>query len=202
MVASARITAAVKNKERLIQLFEEGGLPWETTSMLGCKAAEGLTKLDANNEAIRVLEELEKRFPKSVRPRQLHALALARRAENDDLTRAQDILGELYALGKRDPETLGIYARTWMDRYAKSGDINDLKQSRDYYIEPFTAGQDDYYTDINAAAKSVFIGTPDDLNRAATYAELVQEIVGTSPHADDYWKTATRGGSASDSKEV
>jgi len=193
MVAAARIAAAVKNKnrERLIKLFEDEGLPWETTSMLGCRAAEGLIKLDANNEAIRMLEAVENRFPKAVRPRQLHALALARRAGNDDLMNAQDILGELYAREERDPETLGIYARTWMDRYASSGDIADLKQSRDYYAEAFSAAPDDYYPGINAASKSVFLGTAEDLTQAATYAEQVQQIVGTTPHRDDYWRTAT-----------
>jgi hypothetical protein len=193
MVASARITAAIKNKyhERLIKLFEEGGLPWETTSALGCKAAEGLTKLDHNDEAIRMLEELERRFPKAIRLKQLHALALARRGHDDDLMKAQEMLGELYAMGERDPETLGIYARTWMDRYLKSGDVNDLKQSRDYYVEAFEAAQDDYYTGINAAAKSVFLGTDEDLRRAAHYAERVQELVGTTAHREDYWKTAT-----------
>ena len=87
MVASARITAAIKNKykDRLIKLFEDGGLPWETTSMLGCKAAEGLIRLDANNEAIRMLETLEKRFSKAVRPQQLHALALARTYVNPSM---------------------------------------------------------------------------------------------------------------------
>jgi hypothetical protein len=194
-LAAAKITAAVqtKNKERLVKLFEDGGLPWETTSMLGCNAAEGLTKLGANNEAIRMLEALEKRFPKAVRPRQLHALALARRKENNDLMEAQIIMSELYALGERDPETLGIYARTWMDRYAVSGDISDLKQSRDYYAQAFDATQSDYYTGINAAAKSVFLGTPDDTTIALNYAEKVQQIVGVAPHAGDYWKTATAG---------
>lgn len=193
MVASARITAAIKNEQhkRLTELFEEGGLPWETTSALGCKAAEGLTRLDHNEEAIRMLEELERRFPKAVRPRQLHALALARRGGDEDLEKAQEILGELYALGERDPETLGIYARTWMDRYAKSGDVNHLKQSRDYYVKAFEGAQDDYYTGINAAAKSVFLGTEEDLSTAASYAARVQDIVGTQAHPEDYWKTAT-----------
>lgn len=193
MVASARITAAVKNKyhERLVELFEAGGLSWMTTSALGCKAAEGLTKLDHNDEAIRILEELERRFPKAVRPKQLLALALARRGRDNDLMKAQEILGELYALGERDPETLGIYARTWMDRHVKSGDVNDLRQSRDYYAEAFEAAQDDYYTGINAAAKSVLLESDEDLRRAARYAEQVQEIVGITAHREDYWKTAT-----------
>jgi hypothetical protein len=104
---------------------------------------------------------------------------------------AQETLGELYQQGERDPETLGIYARTWMDRYAKSGDLNDLRQSRDLYVEAFDGAQDDYYTGINAAAKSVFLGSDEDLERAAEYARQVQQIVGTEPHSGDYWMTAT-----------
>jgi hypothetical protein len=52
---------------------------------------------------------------------------------------AQDIVGALYESGERDPETLGIYGRTWMDRYDASGDLNDLRQSRDLYAEAFEA---------------------------------------------------------------
>jgi hypothetical protein len=33
-----------------------------------------------------------------------------------------------------------------MDRYDASGDLNDLRQSRDLYVEAFEAAQDDYYT--------------------------------------------------------
>ena len=47
--AVAKIAAAIKNKnpERLVQLFEEDGLPWQTSAARGCRAAEGLTKLKA-----------------------------------------------------------------------------------------------------------------------------------------------------------
>ena len=98
MVAAARIGAAIKNKypERLVQLFEDDGLPWQTSAALGCKAAEGLTKLDHNDKAIRMLEKLEQRFPKAIRPKQLRALALARRGCDNDLMSAQEISGELY----------------------------------------------------------------------------------------------------------
>jgi hypothetical protein len=190
---AATVGAAIRNKDskRLIQLFSENGPAWQTSAALGCKAAEGLTKLGCYNEAIQMLETLEQSFPMAIRPKQLHALALARRGEGDDLMKAQEILGSLYELGERDPETLGIYARTWMDRYEKSGDVQDLKQSRDLYVEAFDGAQDDYYTGINAAAKSVFLGTDMDLKRAAEYAERVQQIVGTKPHPNDYWETAT-----------
>jgi hypothetical protein len=193
--AAAKIGAAIRNKnpERLATLFKDGGLPWQTSSALGCKAAEGLTKLEKYDEAIQMLLQLEERFPKAIRPKQLRALALARRGLSDDLMNAQEILGELYEKGERDPETLGIYGRTWMDRYGKSGDVNDLKQSRDLYAEAFERAQDDYYTGINAATKSVFLGSDNDLARANKYAQQVQDIVGIEPRPGDYWMTATVG---------
>ncbi len=190
-----RIGAAIRNKnpERVIELFREDGLAWKTSSALACRAAQGLTELDRNDDAIVMLEEIERQFPRAIRPRQLHALALARRGKGQDLSTAQEILGALYDRGERDPETVGIYGRTWMDRYMNSGDLNDLQESRRLYAEAFEAAPDDYYTGINAAAKSVFLGTPADLTLAGEYAERVQAIVGTAPKADDYWWTATIG---------
>jgi hypothetical protein len=189
------IGAAIRNKdpEGLLELFTAGGLAWETSAALACKAAEGLIKLERNADAIRVLEEVERTFPRAIRPKQLRALALARRNQEGDLRKAQRILGVLYEAGERDPETLGIYGRTWMDRYSTSGDPSDLAQSRDLYAEAFERAQDDYYTGINAASKSVLLGTAEDLNRAEDYASRVQKIVGTEPKEADYWMTATIG---------
>lgn len=191
--AAVKIRAATKNgnSERLIELFTEGGLEWETSASLGCQSAESLTKLKRYDAAISMLTAIEQRFSRAIRPKQLHALALARRAKKGDLAQAQEIVGELYAKGERDPETLGIYARTWMDRYEESKDIDDLKQSRDLYAEAFEAAQDDFYTGINAAAKSVFLGSTEDLAQAKRHAEKVQKIVGGEPVPGDYWKTAT-----------
>lgn len=197
--AANQIAAAVRNgrPERLVELFAKGGPPWETSATLGCRAAEGLTKFGAHAEAMAMLSALGERFPRAVRPRQLQALVLSRRARNngpeEDLATAQDILGELYESGERDPETLGIYGATWMERFTRSGKIADLKQSRDLYAEAFASAKDDYYTGINAAAKSVLIGTDADVARAADLAGEVQQIVGTEPHPGDYWKTATVG---------
>ena len=80
-----------------------------------------------------------------------------------------------------------------MDRYHKSRDASDLQQSRDLYAEAFDRAADDYYTGINAASKSVLLGTPEDLTRAADYAARVQKIVGKEPRPGDYWMTATVG---------
>lgn len=189
----AQIKAAIKNNrpQRLLQLFDEGGLPWKTTAALGCMTAEGLIKLKDNDNAIKVLLKLENSFKKALRPKQLKGLALARRGKEDDLDKAQDILGELYAKNHLDPETMGIYGRTWMDKYAKSRNINDLIQSRDLYAEAFEKAPDDYYTGIDAAAKSVLLGTPEDLEKAYEYAQRVQKLTGTDACVGDYWKTAT-----------
>jgi hypothetical protein len=186
---------AIGNEKRLKQLFDQGGLPWRISAALGCKAAEGLTKLGRNDEAIDMLAQLEAQFPKAIRPRQLRALAFARRAERtgnaEDLDTAQEILAELEAAGERDPETLGIYARTWMDRYERDHDELKLRRSRDLYAEAFEGARDDFYTGINAAAKSVFLGSPADLQRASEYAERVLSTVGTEVRPGDYWRNAT-----------
>ena len=201
MVATALVNTAIRHRrpERLIELFRTGGLVWETTASLGCKVAEGLTRLAEYDKAIMVLEELEKNFPRSIRPRQLKGLALARRAsdktlarskkENDkDLEDAQEILGVLIEQNYMDSETMGIYARTWMDRYNNYGDIRDLRESAKYYSTAFDKQPTDYYPGINAAAKNVFLK---DWAKAAEYADKVEKLVGLTVAEGDYWKTAT-----------
>jgi len=192
-MAFAQVNASTRNGrwERLIELVRQGGLPWETSAALGCRTANGLISLKKYTEAIHVLEELEKKFPKSLRPKQLKALALARRGIDKDIEDAQEILGILNDLNHLDPESLGIYARTWMDRYIMSNDINDLKQSRKLYADAFEKSPDDSYTGINAAAKSLLIGTDADVAKGYEYADRVQKIVGTTSISNDYWKTAT-----------
>ncbi len=195
--ATNKIKAAVAigDPKRLVELFEQGGLPWRISAALGCKAAEGLTKLGRNDEAIAMLSQIEAQFPRAIRPRQLRALALARRAAQggnpEDLDNAQEIVAELYAAGERDAETLGIYGRTWTDRYDRDKDPLALRRSRDLYAEAFEGAQDDYYSGINAAAKSVFLDTAEDRERAKSYAGRVLEIVGAAPSAGDYWRTAS-----------
>lgn len=189
-IAAAKITAAIRNNrpQKLLQLYNEGGIPWKTTASLACKTAEGLIKLGKEDEAITMLDKVVKDFPKSIRPQQLKALSLARRGKGDDLDAAQDILGELYALNHLDPETLGIYGRTWMDRYKKSNNLTELRQSRNYYAEAFFRAPDDYYTGINAAVKSILLGEAD---KGREFAENVEKLVGNTAIDGDYWKTAT-----------
>jgi hypothetical protein len=193
--ASSRIKAARMNgdAERLRELFEAGGLAWEISSALGCQAAEALINIGEPYHAVRILEVLEAKFPRAIRPRQLRALALARTRTRENVLESRRILGELYANNERDPETIGIYARTFMDQYDETGNVLMLRRSRDLYQEAFELAADDYYTGINAAAKSVFLGTEADLRKARDLAARVQDIVGDKAVPGDYWMSATVG---------
>jgi tetratricopeptide (TPR) repeat protein len=193
--AGAEIAAAVHrgNADRLVHLAEQADIVWVTSPVLASKAAEGLLSLGKNDAAVLLLKGICKRFPRAVRPKQLYASALLRRAEGTDLDDAQEILGVLYEEGQRDSETVLFYARSWMDSYVKSNNGFELKRSRDLYVEAFNRAPDDYATGINAAAKSVLMGSAEDLKAAEVYAARVEQIVGNKPHPNDYWKTAAVG---------
>jgi tetratricopeptide (TPR) repeat protein len=177
----------IGDSERLFNLGISLSLPWLISPLLACKAAQSLIELDEVDNALDVLKHAEEIFPKSIRPKQLRALALARMGQ---WSAAQQILSELYAAGHRDPETLGIFARTWMDRYKTSQKLRHLEKSRNLYREAFELNPQDYYTGINAASKSLFLG---ELNVAKELAEKVEAIVGKVAVPGDYWKTATVG---------
>lgn len=162
------------------------------TPTLGAAVGEALARLGRAELGIVNLECLTKSFPKAIRPRQILAHALTRRDGEGDLKRAQEILGFLYQSGERDAETLGLYGRTFMDRYRATKDISMLRRSRDLYEEGFRKAPDDFYTGINAAAKSVLLATDADRTRGRNLAAEVEKIVGTEITPDmDYWKAAT-----------
>jgi len=173
------------NAQKLLELAQSEELQWHTSALLGCAVAESLVKLKKNSEALDVLSKLEKEFDKAIRPKQLKGLALAR---SGDWQAAQEILGQLEKAGEQDPETLGIYARTWFDRYTQSENDLHLRKSRDLYMRAFDNAPNDYYTGINAASKSVFLG---DLDQARQLADRTEHIVGTDKEEGNYWLTAT-----------
>jgi tetratricopeptide (TPR) repeat protein len=169
----------------LLALQETDDMAWTGSPMLLCAVAEGLIAMKMLSEAMQVLERAEQAFPKALRPKQLRGLALARSGQT---LKAQLILGKLHAAGEIDPETLGILGRTWMDRYNQTGDKLFLLKSRDLYRTAFEASQNDYYTGINAASKSLLAG---ERETAAQLGARVQKIVGDKAVPGDYWKTAT-----------
>ncbi|MDT5158684.1 MAG: hypothetical protein QOH51_3041 [Acidobacteriota bacterium] len=177
-----------KNNGEAEKLFELAGREtpaWLTSPLLGSNVADSLISLKENDKALSVIAKLKERFPKAIRPRQLEGLALARKGMRSE---AQEILGTLYEEGERDPETLGIYARTWKDRYGETKEPRHLRKSRDLYAEAFEGSAKDYYTGINAASMSVLL---DEFDKAEEYAARVEKLVGTEPVPGDYWKTAT-----------
>jgi tetratricopeptide (TPR) repeat protein len=197
----ARIHAAreVRNVAGLRLLASTGGPAWQASPLLYSTTAEALIELKEYDEALSVLDVVTRQFRNAIRPIHLKALALARKgqlaARNGDrkaaeqmLMDAQQMLAELFNRQHRDPETLGIYARTWMDRYELTNERAYLEKSRDLYALAFKLTETDYYTGINAAAKSVFLG---ELDAAAGFAKAVESLVGTEPIPGDYWKSAT-----------
>ena len=109
--AVAKVAAARSNgdPDALIAMARSDAPEWTTTALLPCKVAEALIALKRPADAVPLLDELATRFPRSIRPQQLKGLALARQG---NWRAAQQVLGELHALGEQDPETLGMLART------------------------------------------------------------------------------------------
>lgn len=185
----ARIRSSVNDRDAdaIIRLVDsrKDDLAWQAGPVLACAAAQALISIGSPEAAVRLLQEVREAFPSAIRPRQLFGLALARMRNWKE---AKAVLGELYELGERDPETAGIYARTWMDAYEATGDRLMLRRSRDLYAEGFAKSPSDFYLGINAAAKSVFL---DELDAGARLAGAVERLVGTQPKSSDYWHSAT-----------
>jgi hypothetical protein len=182
---NVRASRDAGDADGLVALTRTDDMAWTGSPMLPCAAAEGLIAMKRIPAALEVLERAEQMFPKAVRPKQLRGLALARSGQT---LQAQLLLGKLYAAGEIGPETLGILARTWMDRYNQTGERTFLLKSRDMYRQAFEAFPSDFYTGINAASKSLLAG---EKETAAQIAARVQALVGTTPVPDDYWRTAT-----------
>jgi Flp pilus assembly protein TadD len=184
-LAEVKACRSVGDAEGIITLASTKNMAWTSSPMLLCEAADGLIAMKKLPEAHQVLDRAEAMFSKALRPKQLRGLALARGGETD---KAQRLLGKLYAAGEIDPETLGIWARTWMDRYNQTNERMFLLKSRDLYRQAFEAVPNDFYTGINTASKSLLLG---EKETAAQLAKRVQLIVGDKAVANDYWKTAT-----------
>jgi tetratricopeptide (TPR) repeat protein len=169
----------------VVRLAKSETPAWTSSALLPCQAAEGLISLRRYDDALAILNPLEKAFPRSLRPKQLKGLALRRRG---DWKAAQEVLSKLTAAGEMDPETMGIYAATWMDRYAVEKSELSLRKARDLYAQAFLNAPQDFYVGINAASKSVLLG---ELEDGRNYAGQVEKIIGDQAKAGDYWATAT-----------
>lgn len=170
--------------ERLVASRKDD-VAWQTSPLLTCAAAEALISIGSSQSALALLENVRTAFPVAIRPRQLVGLALAR---SRNWKEAKAVIGELYELGERDPETVGIYARTWMDAYEATGDRLMLRRSRDLYAEGFSIMRGEFYLGINAASKSIFL---DEIDAGIRLAREVEQLVGTESKPGNYWQSAT-----------
>jgi tetratricopeptide (TPR) repeat protein len=169
----------------LVKLSETDNMAWTSSPMLLCATADALIALKEPAKALAILDRAEQMFPKAVRPKQLRGLALARSGQTQE---AQQVISKLHAADEIGPETLGIYARTWMDLYNTEGETIYLLKSRDLYLESFEKFPTDYYTGINAASKSLLADEPE---KATELAQRVLELTGEEPDRTIYWKTAS-----------
>lgn len=150
-------------------------------------AAQGLINIGKNEDALEVLEHAYAHFPQSIRAKQLKGLALRRLKRYQD---AIDVLSELKAAGHQDPETMGILGAAWDGLYQESGKMLHLRKSRELYRTAFQADPKDYYTGINAAAKSLFLDEPQEAERLATE---VKTLVQHASDGNDFWAGCALG---------
>ena len=97
--------------------------PYTTSATLPALAAQLLIDGARDKEAFEVLTTARRRFPASIRLRQL--LGLAHRRAGRTLQALLE-LEKLRADGHQDPETLGILAAAWTDSSRKSKDRDEL----------------------------------------------------------------------------
>ena len=150
-------------------------------------AAQGLISMGKYEDALEVLQHAYAYFPKSIRVKQLEGLALRRLKRYQD---AIEVLSELKAAGHQDPETMGILGAAWDGLYQESGKMLHLRRSRELYRTAFQGNPKDYYTGINAAAKSLFLG---ELQEAARLAGEVLPLVKAASDGNDFWAGCTLG---------
>jgi tetratricopeptide (TPR) repeat protein len=150
-------------------------------------AANGLIRLGKYDDARTVLKRALLLFPQSVRAKQLEGLALRRLKRFQE---AVDVLSELKAAGHQDPETLGILAAARDGLFQETGKMLHLRNARELYRSAFQGDPKDYYTGINAASKSLFLGEPDE---AARLAGLVLPLVASATDVKDMWSACTLG---------
>src|SRR5207244_1698675 len=118
---------------------------------------------------------------------QLRGLALRRLRRHQE---AIDVLSELKAAGHQDPETLGILAAAWYVRYLQTGKLIDLRRSRELYRTAFQADPKSYYTGLNAAAKSLFLGETEEAESLST---AVLPLVKDASDGQDFWAACSLG---------
>ena len=197
--ARIRALGHVGKHQELYEMTVGDTIPFTTSATLPSLAIDVLIRGKRYDLALDAGERVRARFPRSIRLRQLHGLALRRSGRLED---AELCMRELYEEGERDPETLGIYAAVEADRaerFMNAGDKRKsdetLEHARDLYREGFEKVPTDTYTGINAASKAAMIGDLEDAQKLARKVlerldEQQQERGGAA--ASEYWERVTK----------
>ena len=143
-----------------------------------------------------IISEGLKNCATDVRLRQLQGLALARSGATE---RANRILEQLRKENHVDEETLGMLARIYKDRAARTASSRDahryLFRAAEIYTQTYKVSGG-YWTGINAATTALLIGKK---NRAAKLARDVRALCLRElqcARGDKYWLLATLGEAA------
>jgi tetratricopeptide (TPR) repeat protein len=187
--AMAQINGAIEagNAAKLLEIgtSDQPGLLASPGPIL--VAAQGLIRLGKYDDARTVLKRALLLFPQSVRARQLEGLALRRLKKYQE---AVDALSELKAAGHQDPETLGMLAAARDGLFRETGKMLHLRNARELYRTAFQGDPKDYYTGVNAASKSLFLGEPAE---AARLAGAVLPLVERATDGKDLYAASTLG---------
>ena len=168
---------------------------WSSSPEIYRLVGEKILKQGEPLLAYDVVSEGLKNCPKDVRLRQLQGLALARSGATE---RANRILEQLRAEKHIDEETLGMLARTYKDRAARSKTLREtrkfLSRAAEIYAHAYQL-KGGYWTGINAATTALLIGKT---KRAMSLAKQVTVLCLRlrRAHGDQYWLLATLGEAA------
>ena len=185
MLLEIEASVEADNAVKLVELGTSSQLGMLASPPPMLAAARALISMGKASEALEVLARAMMQFPKSVTAKQLQGLAFRRLGRHQD---AIGVLSELYAEGHRDPETMGILGAAWDARYQSSNKKLHLRKARDLYLTAFKADPTSYYTGVNAASKSLFLGEPET---ASDIAAQVSPLVESARDGEDFWAACT-----------
>jgi tetratricopeptide (TPR) repeat protein len=153
----------------------------------------------AFDEMVTLYEKFPAALKDSTMARQQLALALNRRSDSGDRTRAIRILEDLLKKRGESAETYGILGRIYKDQYKEAKKKGNLRAAAliDKAIEVYTRGFEcepaDYYPGVNAINLLVQKGTKEAQKEIERLTPLVSFAVARRGGAasDDYWDLAT-----------
>lgn len=150
-------------------------------------------------EVIRVADSLSDRSRSSPAVRELLAMALSRRNQGHDRTRAIEIIRGVIAEHGDSSESLGILGRCYKARWQEKLERGDpgaddaLDLAVEAYRQGFESDPRDFYPGVNLVTLLVTRGLEDDLAEVGEVAPVVSFAASRmgGVRSQDYWVVAT-----------